>query len=155
WSAEKHALEWLFAAGELTVAGRRGFERLYDLPERVFPAELLARPELSEAQAQRELLRMAASALGVATEKDLRDYYRLSPAQSRARLAELVEAGELLPVRVEGWSQPAYCPGEPQVPRRLGASALLSPFDSLVWERARAERLFDFRYRLEIYTPKE
>ncbi|WP_139313992.1 winged helix-turn-helix domain-containing protein, partial [Pseudomonas aeruginosa] len=154
WSAEKHALEWLFAAGELTVAGRRGFERLYDLPERVFPAELLARPELSEAQAQRELLRMAASALGVATEKDLRDYYRLSPAQSRARLAELVEAGELLPVRVEGWSQPAYCPGEPQVPRRLGASALLSPFDSLVWERARAERLFDFRYRLEIYTPK-
>ncbi|MFX9825979.1 crosslink repair DNA glycosylase YcaQ family protein, partial [Acinetobacter baumannii] len=90
-----HALEWLFAAGELTVAGRRGFERLYDLPERVFPAELLARPELSEAQAQRELLRMAASALGVATEKDLRDYYRLSPAQSRARLAELVEAGEL------------------------------------------------------------
>lgn len=140
WSAEKHALEWLFAAGELTVAGRRGFERLYDLPERVFPAELLARPELSEAQAQRELLRMAASALGVATEKDLRDYYRLSPAQSRARLAELVEAGELLPVRVEGWSQPAYCPGEPQVPRRLGASALLSPFDSLVWERARAER---------------
>lgn len=155
WSAEKHALEWLFAAGELTVAGRRGFERLYDLPERVFPAELLARPELSEAQAQRELLRMAASALGVATEKDLRDYYRLSPAQSRARLAELVEDGELLPVRVEGWSQPAYCPGEPQVPRRLGASALLSPFDSLVWERARAERLFDFRYRLEIYTPKE
>lgn len=155
WSAEKHALEWLFAAGELTVAGRRGFERLYDLPERVFPAELLTRPELSEAQAQRELLRMAASALGVATEKDLRDYYRLSPAQSRARLAELVEAGELLPVRVEGWSQPAYCPGEPQVPRRLGASALLSPFDSLVWERARAERLFDFRYRLEIYTPKE
>ncbi|MEZ1441491.1 crosslink repair DNA glycosylase YcaQ family protein, partial [Pseudomonas shirazica] len=76
-------------------------------------------------QAQRELLRMAASALGVATEKDLRDYYRLSPAQSRARLAELVEAGELLSVRVEGWSQPAYCPGEPQVPRRLGASALL------------------------------
>lgn len=152
WSAEKHALEWLFAAGELTVAGRRGFERLYDLPERVFPAELLARPELSEAQAQRELLRMAASALGVATEKDLRDYYRLSPAQSRARLAELVEAGELLPVRVEGWSQPAYCPGEPQVPRRLGASALLSPFDSLVWERARAERFFNDTAPTEIYT---
>ncbi|AYC33226.1 winged helix-turn-helix domain-containing protein [Pseudomonas cavernae] len=154
WSAEKHALEWLFAAGEVTVAGRRGFERLYDLPERVLPAALLSQPELDEAEAQRQLLLRAACALGVATEKDLRDYFRLGPADSRARLAELLEAGALLPVQVQGWRQPAYCPGTPKTLRRIATSALLSPFDSLVWERERTERLFDFRYRLEIYTPQ-
>lgn len=153
WSAEKHALEWLFAAGMVTVAGRRGFERLYDLPERVLPAGLLAAPELDEAEAQRQLLLRSAAALGVATEKDLRDYYRLDAADSQARLAELVEAGRLSRVQVEGWRQPAYCLGEPTIPRKVNASALLSPFDSLIWERARTERLFDFRYRLEIYTP--
>ncbi|MGH8352768.1 MAG: winged helix-turn-helix domain-containing protein [Pseudomonas sp.] len=154
WSAEKHALEWLFAAGEVTVAGRRGFERLYDLPERVLPAALLDRPEPDAAEAQRGLLRHAARALGVATAKDLRDYYRLDPADSRARLAELVEAGDLIETQVQGWRQPAYCLGEPKMPRPVKASALLSPFDSLIWERARTERLFDFRYRLEIYTPQ-
>lgn len=154
WSAEKHALEWLFAAGEVTVAGRRGFERLYDLPERVLPAALLEQPEPDAAEAQRGLLRRAAQALGVAGEKDLRDYYRLDPADSRARLAELLEAGELVEVQVQGWRQPAYCLGEPKIPRSVKASALLSPFDSLIWERARTERLFDFRYRLEIYTPQ-
>lgn len=153
WSAEKHALEWLFAAGQVTVAGRRGFERLYDLPERVLPAELLAAPELDEAEAQRQLLLRSAAALGVATEKDLRDYYRLDTADSQARLAELVEAGRLSRVQVEGWRQPAYYLAEPTIPRKVNASALLSPFDSLIWERARTERLFDFRYRLEIYTP--
>ncbi|CAD5110040.1 winged helix-turn-helix domain-containing protein [Zestomonas carbonaria] len=153
WSEEKHALEWLFAAGEVTVAGRRGFERLYDLPERVIPAELLAL-ELDEAEAQRGLLLRAATALGVATEKDLRDYYRFTPADCRARLAELVENGDLLELRVQGWDKPAYCPGEPKTQRRIEASALLSPFDSLVWDRDRTERLFDFRYRLEIYTPE-
>lgn len=154
WSAEKHALEWLFAAGEVTVAGRRGFERLYDLPERVIPADLLNQPDTPEADAQRQLLLRAATALGVATERDLRDYYRLETADSQARLAELVEAGALQQVQVDGWKQPAYCLGEPRVPRRIKASALLSPFDSLIWERARTERLFDFRYRLEIYTPQ-
>jgi uncharacterized protein YcaQ len=154
WSSEKHALEWLFAAGEVTVAGRRGFERLYDLPERVIPAAILAHPVLSEAEAQRGLLRHAATALGVGTEKDLRDYFRLNPADSRARLAELVEAGELLVCEIEGWRQPAFCLPEPGMPRRVAASALLSPFDSLIWERSRTERLFDFRYRLEIYTPQ-
>jgi uncharacterized protein YcaQ len=154
WSAEKHALEWLFAAGEVTVAGRRGFERLYDLPERVIPADLLNRPELPEADAQRQLLLRAAVALGVATERDLRDYYRLETTDSQARLAELVEAGALQQVQVDGWKQPAYCLGEPRVPRKIKASALLSPFDSLIWERVRTERLFDFRYRLEIYTPQ-
>jgi uncharacterized protein YcaQ len=154
WSAEKHALEWLFAAGEVTVAGRRGFERLYDLPERVIPADLLNQPELPEADAQRQLLLRAAVALGVATERDLRDYYRLETTDSQARLAELVEEGALQAVQVNGWKQSAYCLGEPRVPRKIKASALLSPFDSLIWERARTERLFDFRYRLEIYTPQ-
>ncbi|MDR6956408.1 uncharacterized protein YcaQ [Pseudomonas brassicacearum] len=153
WSAEKHALEWLFAAGEVTVAGRRGFERLYDLPERVFPASVLQQPLPDEAQAQRALLLHAAEALGVATEKDLRDYFRLGPADSRGRLAELEEAGELLRCEVQGWKQPAWCRPAAKIRRKVAASALLSPFDSLVWERSRTERLFDFRYRLEIYTP--
>ncbi|AOE84860.1 winged helix-turn-helix domain-containing protein [Pseudomonas sp. TCU-HL1] len=154
WSAEKHAMEWLFAAGEVTVAGRRGFERLYDLPERVIPADILNQPEPTEADAQRQLLLRATAALGVATERDLRDYYRLDTGDSQARLAELVEEGAVLPVQVDGWKQSAYCLGDFRVPRKIRASALLSPFDSLIWERARTERLFDFRYRLEIYTPQ-
>ncbi|PWB35943.1 cytoplasmic protein [Pseudomonas sp. SDI] len=153
WSEEKHALEWLFAAGLVTVAGRRGFERLYDLPERVLPRALLDLPMPAEAEAQRGLLLHAAGALGVATEQDLRDYFRLSPAQSRARLDELVEDGRLQRCAVQGWKQLAYCLEAPKVPRKLTASALLSPFDSLVWDRGRTERLFGFRYRLEIYTP--
>lgn len=153
WSAEKTALEWLFAAGEVTVAGRRGFERLYDLPERVLPASLLGQPVPDERDAQRALLLHAAAALGVATEKDLRDYFRLTPADSRQRLDELVEEGALQRCQVQGWAQPAYCLEGLRIPRKVGASALLSPFDSLVWERDRTQRLFDFRYRLEIYTP--
>ena len=153
WSAEKHALEWLFAAGQLSVAGRRGFERLYDLPERVIPAAIMALPVPDMAQAQRALLMHAATALGVATEKDLRDYFRLDVADARGRLAELVEDRQLQRCAVEGWRQAAYCLRQVRVPGRVAASALLSPFDSLVWERDRTERLFDFRYRLEIYTP--
>lgn len=154
WSAEKHALEWLFAAGEVTVAGRRGFERLYDLPERVLPAAIINHAEVPEAEAQRGLLLHAATALGVGTEKDLRDYFRQDPLPSRIALAELVEMGALQVVSVEGWRQPAFCLAQYSVPRKVTGSALLSPFDSLVWERARTERLFDFRYRLEIYTPQ-
>jgi len=154
WSAEKHALEWLFAAGEVTVAGRRGFERLYDLPERVIPSSILQQPWPDEAAAQRGLLLHAATALGVGTEKDLRDYFRLNPADARLRLAELVEDGQLQTCEVGDWRQIAYCLPEPKVPRKVSASALLSPFDSLIWERSRTERLFDFRYRLEIYTPQ-
>ncbi|ROM50559.1 cytoplasmic protein [Pseudomonas poae] len=154
WSDEKHALEWLFAAGLVTVAGRRGFERLYDLPERVIPGEIL-QTSVDEAQAQRGLLLHSATALGVATEKDLRDYFRLDPADSRRRLLELIEDGQLLACRVQGWKHPAYCLPEPKVPRKVPTSALLSPFDSLIWERSRTERLFDFRYRLEIYTPQD
>ncbi|WLH80966.1 MULTISPECIES: winged helix-turn-helix domain-containing protein [unclassified Pseudomonas] len=154
WSDEKHALEWLFAAGLVTVAGRRGFERLYDLPERVIPGEIL-QATVGEAEAQRGLLLHSATALGVGTEKDLRDYFRLDPTDSRHRLAELVEDGQLLVCQVQGWKQPAYCLPESKVPGKLSASALLSPFDSLIWERSRTERLFDFRYRLEIYTPQQ
>ncbi|MEN0107757.1 MAG: winged helix-turn-helix domain-containing protein [Pseudomonas sp.] len=154
WSAEKMALEWLFAAGEVTVAGRRGFERVYDLPERVVPSAWLNHADVPEADAQHQLLLHSAKALGVATEKDLRDYFRLDPKDSQARLAELVEAGALLPVQVQGWDKVAYSLPDLSIPRSVKASALLSPFDSLVWERARTERLFDFRYRLEIYTPQ-
>jgi uncharacterized protein YcaQ len=153
WSEEKHALEWLFAAGKVTVAGRRGFERLYDVPEKVLPKAILDQPLPSETEAHQGLMLHAATALGVATERDLRDYFRLDPGQGRAALAELLADGRLQAVEVQGWKQLAYCAGAPRIPRRIQASALLSPFDSLVWERNRTERLFDFRYRLEIYTP--
>ncbi|MBD8706994.1 YcaQ family DNA glycosylase [Pseudomonas sp. CFBP 13711] len=153
WSAEKHALEWLFAAGEVTVAGRRGFERLYDLPERVLPSAIVNHPAISESDAQRGLLLHAVKALGVATEKDVRDYFRQDPAPARRGLAELVEEGAVQRVQVQGWKQPAYALPGLTLPRKIAASALLSPFDSLIWERARTERLFDFHYRLEIYTP--
>jgi len=155
WSEGKRAVEFLFWAGLLTTAGRRGFERLYDLPERVLPAAILATPTPDEAEAQRALLRIAARAHGVATERDLRDYQRLDPADARARIAELVEAGDLLPVAVEGWAKPAYLAPNARRPRKIAARALLSPFDSLIWERQRTERLFGLRFRLEIYTPAE
>jgi len=153
WSEEKHALEWLFAAGEVTVAGRRGFERLYDVPEKVLPKAILDQALPSETEARQGLMLHAATALGVATERDLRDYFRLEPGQGRAALQALLADGRLQPVEVQGWKQLAYCAGTPRIPRRVEASALLSPFDSLVWERNRTERLFDFHYRLEIYTP--
>ena len=153
WSDGKTALEFLFWAGLVTTATRRGFERIYDLPERVLPQPVLALPTPEPASAQRALLLHAAQALGVATARDLRDYFRLDAADVPARLAELVEAGQLLPVTVAGWVQPAYLDPAARVPRRVDARALLSPFDSLVWERERTERIFGFRYRLEIYTP--
>jgi uncharacterized protein YcaQ len=153
WSAEKMALEWLFAAGQVTVASRRGFERLYDLPERVLPAAVLAMPTPDAPAAQRQLLLHAAKAMGVATERDLRAYFRLSPEDTRLRLQELTEAGSLLCCEVEGWGRPAWCIPVARLPSRVETSALLSPFDPLVWERDRIERLFGFRYRLEFYTP--
>ena len=153
WSNGKQALEWLFGAGLITVKTRRGFERVYDLTERVIPRAILNQPTPTDAEAQRALLTIAARAMGVATEGDLRDYFRLPVADTKARLAELVEAGSLRPVRVEGWRQDAYLAPDAKAPRRLGASALLSPFDNLIWRRERTERLFAARIRLEIYTP--
>lgn len=154
WSDGKLALEWLFFAGELTTATRRGtFERVYDLTERVLPAAVQALPTPSAEEAQRELLRLSARALGVAAETDLRDYFRLGVADTKARLAELVEAGDLVPVAVEGWPKPGYLDPSARQPRRVEARALLAPFDPLIWERDRTHRIFDFFYRIEIYTP--
>jgi uncharacterized protein YcaQ len=153
WADGKAALEWLFWTGRLAAGGRRNFERLYDLPERVLPAEVLAAPTPDEPDAHRELVRLAARSLGVGTVRDLADYYRLTVPETRPRIAELVEEGALVPVQVEGWRQEAFLAADAKVPRRISASALLAPFDPVVWERSRAERLFGFRYRIEIYTP--
>lgn len=152
WSDGKRALEWLFWAGSVTTQSRRGFERVYDLTERVLP-EAAARPTPPDDEAQRTLLLAAARALGVATATDLRTYWRIGPEDAKARLAELVETGDLRPAHVEGWAQPAYIPRDAALARRPRATALVSPFDPLLWERDRAERLFGFRYRIEIYTP--
>ena len=132
---------------------RPGFERVYDLPQRVIPPAIRDLPVPDEAEAHRELTRIASRALGVATASDLRDYFRLPAEGYKDRIAELVEEGSLLPVTVEGWSQQAWLSPDARFPRKVEARALLAPFDPLVWERSRAERLFDFRYRIEIYTP--
>lgn len=156
WGENKGALEWLFWAGHLTTATRRGtFERVYDLPERVLPASVLALPTPAESEAHRALMELSARALGVATLGDLRDYFRLGPEEARAALRDLVEAGQLREVRVEGWTAPAFLHAEAALPRRATGCALLAPFDPLVWERDRTERLFGFRYRLEIYVPAD
>jgi uncharacterized protein YcaQ len=156
WSDVKRALEYLFWSGEITTSERRGFERVYDLPERVLPEDIVNAPTPERGDAQRELLRRSISSLGVATAKDLRDYFRLPAADCKQRIAELTEAGDLLPVRVDGWRQPAFLdPNVTAIPRWVKGAALLCPFDPLVWERSRTERLFDFRYRIEIYVPAE
>lgn len=154
WSEAKRATECLFWAGELTTATRRGtFERVYGLPETVLPKAVWSAPTPPRDEAHRILLRRAARAMGVATERDLRDYFRMGLADARQGVAELVEAGDLTPVTVEGWGQTAYLAPDVQRPRAVKANALLSPFDNLIWFRERAERLFDVRIRLEIYTP--
>ena len=154
WSDERRVLDWLFTTGDLAISGRTSqFEVIYDLPERVIPQRILDLPTPSITDAQRELVRRAARSHGVATVKDLADYYRMGTAPTAAAVAALVEDGELLPVDVEGWNRPAYLHRDARLPRRITARALLSPFDPVVWERARTEALFDFHYRIEIYTP--
>ncbi len=154
WSDVKVAIEWLFWSGQVTSAARKGFERLYDLPERVLPAEVLAAETPREPDAIRALVAHAATAIGIGTSADLRDYFRLPNAQARTAIAQLVEEGVLLETAVEGWKQPAFRHRAARTaaidPAR---AALLSPFDSLVWFRERTERMFGMRFRIELYTP--
>jgi uncharacterized protein len=153
WTDSKTALEYLFWTGRIAAANRRNFERHYDVAERVIPRAVLERPTPPEDEAHRELLLVAAGAHGVATLGDLADYFRIKVPLARPRVAELVEDGRLEQVAVRGWAQPAYLLPGTILPRRVAARALLVPFDPLVFERARTERIFDFRYRLEIYVP--
>jgi uncharacterized protein YcaQ len=155
WSDAKRAVEYLFWSGQVTTGGRRAFERLYDLPERVLPARILAIPTPEPLQARAALLARSAKALGIATESDLRDYYRLKPEMGRAALATLLEQGLVRKVEVQGWDKPAYLHAEAKAaPIDVSRAALLSPFDNLIWARERTERLFGMKFRLEIYTPQ-
>ena len=154
WSPGKVALEYLFWSGQVTARRGPNFERWYDLPERALPAAVLATPTPPPAEAKKELLLRAARSHGVGTARDLADYFRLNIPESRPLLAELVAEGRLLPAGVQGWAQPAFLHPEARRPRWIRGRALLSPFDSLVWERDRTERIWDFRYRIEIYVPK-
>jgi uncharacterized protein len=154
WSEARKVLDYLYMVGDLAIAGRNGsFEVRYDLPERVLPPAVLDAPTPSREEAARELVRRAAASHGVATAACLRDYDRMPAADVQPAIASLVEAGELTPVRVEGWNRPAWLHRDARLPRRVDARAVLSPFDPVVWERARTEALFDFRYRIEIYVP--
>lgn len=156
WSEGKRAVEGLFWTGELTTATRRGtFERVYDLPHRVLPKAIVDTPTPPRDDAQRQIMMIAARAMGVATLRDLRDYFRMGVADAKARLDELVEAGALQPVTVQGWREPAFLDPAARRPRRIETTALLSPFDNLIWFRERTERIFGVRYRIEIYTPAE
>jgi uncharacterized protein YcaQ len=154
WSEAKKALDFLYMAGELAVAGRNSqFEVIYDLPERVLPPDVLSLPTPTEAEAVRELVRRAAASHGVATLRCLADYYRMKTDVVKQAVEVLVEEGELLPVRIEGWNRPAFLHAQARRPRKVEARAFLSPFDPVVWLRERSEKLFDFHYRIEIYTP--
>jgi uncharacterized protein len=154
WSKGKMTMETLFAQGLVTTTRRDKFERIYDVPERVIPSEILNAVTPSEQETFRTLIGLSAQALGIATEFDLRDYFRLPIAETKAAISECVENGDLIPVKVDGWTKPTYIHKSTKLPRKAGGTALLSPFDPLCWERDRTERLFNFHYRIEIYTPQ-
>lgn len=147
------ALDWLFRIGAVGIRRRGNFVKEFDLLERIVPADVLAQPTPTAEEAQRHLLVRSAEALGVGTAGDLIDYYRLPLREGRARLREVVEAGELKTVEVEGWTEPAYMHPQARLPRSVDALTVLSPFDPIVWNRDRAARLWDFDYRIEIYVP--
>ena len=156
WSEGKQALEYLFYVGEVMASGRTSqFERLYDLPARVLPSEIAAQGDLPPDAAHRMLVEHAARALGIGTAPCLRDYFRLAPAPTVRAIAELTEAGVLVPATIDGWARPAWRHRDAVVPRKIRARALVSPFDPLVFERTRLKQLFDFDYRIEIYVPAE
>ncbi len=149
----KIALEQLCDRGELAVTERRNFARVYDLAERVVPSNIRLMPGVGREDAERELIRLAARSLGIATAEDLQDYYRLGREPAQVGIAALVDADELVPVRVTEWSQPAYMAAGARMPRTVRARALVSPFDPVIWSRQRMQRLFGFDYRIEIYGP--
>ncbi|QAY73477.1 winged helix-turn-helix domain-containing protein [Agromyces protaetiae] len=158
WSGVKRTLEWMLRTGEVVCIERQRFERVYALPEQALPDSLLG-VEIAPADAIRELVGLAASALGIATDADLADYWRLKREQVKPAIDDLVDAGVLVPVTVPGWQKgskpiPTWVHRDARRPRKLEAAAVLSPFDPVVWFRPRAERLFDFHYRIEIYTPE-
>ncbi|WP_020523461.1 winged helix-turn-helix domain-containing protein [Catelliglobosispora koreensis] len=156
WSDVKKAMEWLFYTGEVTSAGRTSqFARLYDLPERVLPADIVHTPTPSSDEAYRQLVELSARRIGVAAEIELRDYFRLPVLAARTAIAELQEAGVLVPVEVQGWKVKAWKHRDTVIPRTAQASTLVSPFDPLIWQRDRTERLFGLTYRIEIYVPAE
>ncbi|WP_165069351.1 winged helix-turn-helix domain-containing protein [Marisediminicola senii] len=152
WSGVKEGLEWLFRFGEVTSAGRTRFERNYGLVDTILPAHVVE-SRIDQADAVRQLMSLSARAHGVGTLSDLADYYRLKQGPAAVAVHDLVDSGELLPVTVPGWKGTAYLHRDARIPRRMDAAALLSPFDPIVWRRERAERMFDFHYRIEIYTP--
>jgi uncharacterized protein len=154
WSKGKMALETLFDHGFVTTARRDGFERIYDIPDRVIPAAILSRETPPEREAFKQLMAMGGAALGIGSETDIRDYFRLPVAEAKTALADCLADGTLIEVAVQGWKAPAYLHKDAKRPREAGGIALLSPFDPLVWNRERAERLFGFHYRIELYTPQ-
>ena len=166
WSDGKQAIEFLFRQGRVAIAGRRNFERLYDLPERVLPTSVVGAPAVDEREAKKELLVRAARAMGVGTAKDIAQYFhvdswwdrqtvdgRRPPGKTELLFDELVEAGRLELARVEGWKRPAYVVADARIPRSVDARAIVSPFDPLMWERKWTKSVFDFDYQIEIYVP--
>ena len=154
WSDTKKALEYLFWTGEITTRGRRRFERLYDLTENSIPPKILEKCNLQRYDAQMELLYRSVVALGIGTEADIRDYFRLSAVEAKAAINGLLEDKRIERVNVEGWQQVAYRAPRTKTPREISHSTFLTPFDPLVWNRKRLQRLFDFNYRIEIYVPQ-